>query len=103
MDDNEARQILDNMLPTGVLKIITNEHACGAGAHASIIGFKQPVCDRFEFPVTSPKHFVVHTVTSLRTSPIKTGLLEAHSDEGDICIGHPVDLLRRLTKASLQV
>jgi len=101
MDNNEARQTLDNMLPTGILKIITNEHACGGGQHPDINGFVQDICNAFKFPITDARHFVVHDVISFEDLA-KNNLMAAHTSEGDICMGYPIDLLRRLTEASLK-
>jgi len=102
MDNTEARQILESMLSTGILKIITNEHTCGGGQHPENNGFNKKKCGSFKFPITDSRHFVIHNVISLEESPSKNGLLVAYSDEGDMCMGYPVELLKRLTEASLK-
>ena len=52
----------------GALKIITNMHACGGGIHPSFPGFRESRCVRATFPMSDPRHFVLHDVASLEFS-----------------------------------
>jgi len=78
----------------GALKIITNEHACGVHLMP-----RDPadlaLCAQCPYPVTDPRHFVLHDVTSLIPREDK-GRVRACSAEGDYTEGKPEHVLSRL-------
>ena len=85
----------------GVLRIITNEHACGGGVHPSKEPFDAAVCEAFEFDKKKPRHFVVHDVVKIE-GPDAKGRYHAYSDpeHGDWTYGMPSALLKRLQEAN---
>jgi hypothetical protein len=87
MDNEEAKEMLFNMLKVpGLLRIITNECVspnCKGGEH-----------DTSKYPLTDPRHFVIHKVVNLEELP--NGRIRADSAEGDWTYGYPEAVLRRL-------
>lgn len=79
----------------GALRIITNGHACGGGLHPTIPPFDAAVCAAFAYPLTDPRHFVIHAVVRLE-GPDAKGQYTAHSAERDYTLGQPDALLTRL-------
>lgn len=101
-DEEEALQSLMTLANSGILKIITNAHVCqgkDGALHPDLAkdrrAFEQK-CERYEFPLTSTKHFQLHTVTGVYPYAGKEGTWAALSDEGDYTIGKPRALLNRL-------
>lgn len=89
---------LHALLDAGELRIITSEHACGGGLHPTIGDFDQGACEAFQFPMTDPRHFVIHQVTGLEQHPAQPEQWVAVTEEGDYCQGQPEALLARLTE-----
>lgn len=99
MDNEQAAELLHKLLEIpGFLRIITNEHACGGGAHPSLPWFDSARCEGCEYPLTDPRHFVIHDVARIE-GPDKRGRYKVHSAEGDWCQGQPQALYARLTEA----
>lgn len=84
------------LLDSGKLKIITSEHACGAGKHPKFDGFNTAVCAAFKFPVTNPHHFVIHDVVKIEEGARSKYRAYSAEEFGDICIGLPEGLVKRL-------
>lgn len=97
-EDGALGQLQAMATVPGVLKVITSEHACGGGLHPSIAGFKQSACDAFGYPVSDPRHFVLHDVVSVESRQRADGrvLYRATTAEGDYTEGDAPALLRRL-------
>ena len=83
----------------GVLRIITNEHACGAGKHPSIEGFNSDTCVAFAHDLRDPRHFVIHDVIDVQ-GPDHKGNYRALSAEGDWTYGRAHSLIVRLQEAN---
>lgn len=95
-DDSTALLELRALLEVpDALRLITNEHACGAGVHPDIPPFDAEVCARYEFPLTDPRHFVIHSVVAIE-GPNHKGQITASTAEGDYCTGQPSAVLARL-------
>lgn len=94
----------------GTLRVITNEHDHENGIHptpedcaAHVETVKGLTEDAEEeevpIPLTDPRHFVIHDVVSIEGPDEATGLVRARTEEGDVCIGYPADVLARLQQA----
>ncbi len=102
MEKAEAITRLQELLGQGELKIITNEHDCGAGKHPTMKPWNPQKCEKYKHPNTDPRHFVIHVVTGLgpaRGGAGKKGQWRATTEAGDFCQGQPEALLSRLTEA----
>jgi hypothetical protein len=97
--DDPVLKKLAWLLKAEHLRIITAEHACGAGQSATDPGFDQIKYDAYYPPRSDPRHFVIHRVVTLE-GPNHRGQYTAYSPEGDYCIGKPDALLVRLTEAA---
>ena len=95
-DPMEVQQMQDLVKLPGMLKIITNAHACQAAIHPDFAGFSQSKCDRYDFPTTDPRHFILHDVARIEPYAGHPGAYIAYSNEGDYTMGMPADLLNRL-------
>ena len=101
-DEEEALESLQKLAPSGVLKIITNAHVCqgkDGALHPDMAKDRRAFedkCERYEFPLTSVRHFQLHTVTGIYPYAGKEGTWAALSEEGDYTIGKPRALLNRL-------
>lgn len=101
LDDKTAVKWLYRCLETpGMLKIITSLHACGVGPRPRT-EIQWAKCLRFPVPQTQPAHFVCHDVVRLERHPIRAHQIRAFSKEGDITIGEPRKVLRRLLQYHL--
>lgn len=99
MNDKQAvKQLKALKSVSGALRIITNEHNCGGGTHPRVGKFSEAKCAAFEHPMTDPRHFVIHEVTSIE-GPNRRGQYRAFTEAGDHCTGQPVALLSRLLEA----
>ena len=90
----------------GLLKIITNEHACGGGKHPDFTGWNQKACDSFKHPRTDPRHFVIHDAVRLEMMATREGKeqqVRVYSDAkfGDHTTGQPMNVLKRLLQVSV--
>lgn len=92
------RALLDN----DKLKIITCEHACGGGKHPDFAGFNTATCAAFKFPVTNPRHFVIHDVVKVEEGAKNKCRAYSAEEFGDICIGLPDALIKRLQQWSTE-
>jgi hypothetical protein len=87
----------------GSLRVITARHACDP-KYATGPQYKPKTdeelaaCEAFEFPQTDWRHQVIHEVVSLE-EPDHNGRMKAHTAEGDVCVGRPNELLKRLREA----
>lgn len=100
-EENAHAKRLRALLDEGSkLKIITSEHACGAGKHPNIPPFDEVKCATFEFPLTNPNHFVIHDVVKIEEGA--RSKYRAYSDYKDICIGLPESLVVRLQQWSTE-
>ena len=108
-----AKRLRALLAEGGALRIITNEHACGAGKHPDIEGFDAEKCAAFlveetdeegdvflgPCPLTDPRHFVIHDVIEIE-GPGSNGAYRARSAEGDLTLGSAETLVKRLQEAS---
>ena len=83
----------------GALRIITSEHACGAGKHPDFDGFDPEKCGAFGHPLTDPRHFVIHDVVEIE-GPGSNAAYRARSAEGDLTLGSAETLVKRLQEAN---
>lgn len=95
-EPESVKQMQELMKVKGMLKIITNAHACQEVIHPSMHGFSQSKCDRYDFPITDPRHFELHDVVSVEKYRGSDGRYIARSKEGDYTEGAPDALLSRL-------
>lgn len=95
-DPVEIQQLNDLIKIPGMLKIITGAHACQAALHPDFVGWSQSKCDRYDFPNTDPRHFILHDVDRIEKYAGHEGVWVAYSNEGDFTMGKPEDLINRL-------
>ncbi|KKL67755.1 hypothetical protein LCGC14_2131830 [marine sediment metagenome] len=107
-ENQEALAKLNKYLEAGgLLKIITNMHACGAGKHIDMVPDKakfKVICDAFEHPRTDPRHFVIHDAVRLEMLAKREGKeqqVRVHTAERDHTTGQPVNVLKRLLEVSV--
>jgi len=86
----------------GALRFVTARHLCDPkyleGPYCEPKTAEElEICAAFEFPLTDPRHFVIHEVVSLEARP--DGTMAAVTAEGDWCVGSPAGLMRALRKA----
>lgn len=79
----------------GALKIITNEVRPELRVERG--NPRAPAKDGVD--LRDPRSFVVHDVVRIEPYPPKPGAWAAISEQGDITIGYPMDLLNRLREA----
>lgn len=105
-DQGTALARLRKLLEVGELRFITNMHACGIANGRGKAGpagdEEDATCANFEHPMTDPRHFEIHDVTSL-DGPDDKGYVRAYTAEGDICRGFPAAVLKRLTEPNRYV
>jgi hypothetical protein len=99
MDNDLALEQLRALMGVaGALKMVSSQHACGAGkTPGDPDGFDQAACDAYEYPITDPRHFVLVEMTGLE-GPDADGLYRATAEDGPWSLGYPVGLLRTLQK-----
>jgi len=78
----------------GTLKIITNAHTCGVDLVPRDTADLM-LCAQYQYPVTDPRHFVLHDVVKLESREDK-GRVRVYSAEGDYTEGKPEAVLSRL-------
>jgi hypothetical protein len=98
-NDEALAQLKALLAVSGALKVITNEHACGAGKHPALAGFDAKKCEAAQKvrPLFDVRHFVLHNVTAIE-GPDKKGRVYARTKEGDYCYGEPSAVLARVTE-----
>lgn len=93
MNDDEAMALLRALSKQkGALRIITAARSEVDEADAEPRFAGNPMAD--------PRMWVCHDVVRIE-GPDARGRVRAHSREGDICLGYPRAVLRRLTEAAL--
>ena len=99
MPDTDSDELQALAKIPGALKIITSEHACGAGKHPTMPPFDEAMCKAYRYPLTDPRHMVIHDVVRLKKviRPDGRERWQAFSAEGDYIWPAPAGaLLRRL-------
>lgn len=90
MNDETALEVLTVLKDKpGTLRLVTNERSTVKEKDAR---------PQFTNPLADPRLWVVHDVVAI-DGPDAQGFYTARTEEGDLMVGRPAALLRRLTEA----